>query len=155
MKKKGPMNPILTQQMLSVMEDTITQMKRGKNDDAVNDMLNNFLTYILKDAAPNLIELIQNCNTILQKFLESEIEIDKNSTYKIKEIKKKNIVIECNDIYNKSISYKDIPLKNFEKFIVKNTKVNYSSIDDIDESEASDVLLVNVIINSLISKITD
>ena len=155
MKKKGPMNPILTQQMLSVMEDTITQMKRGKNDDAVNDMLNNFLTYILKDAAPNLIELIQNCNTILQKFLESEVEIDKNSTYKIKEIKKKNIVIECNDIYNKSISYKDIPLKNFEKFIVKNTKVNYSSIDDIDESEASDVLLVNVIINSLISKITD
>lgn len=155
MKKKGPMNPILTQQMLSVMEDTITQMKRGKNDDAVNDMLNNFLTYILKDAAPDLIELIQNCNTILQKFLESEIEIDKNSTYKIKEIKKKNIVIECNDIYNKSISYKDIPLKNFEKFIVKNTKVNYSSIDDIDESEASDVLLVNVIINSLISKITD
>lgn len=155
MKKKGPMNPILTQQMLSVMEDTITQMKRGKNDDAVNDMLNNFLTYILKDAAPNLIELIQNCNTILQKFLESEIEIDKNSTYKIKEIKKKNIVIECNDIYNKSISYKDIPLKNFERFIVKNTKVNYSSIDDIDESETSDVLLVNVIINSLISKITD
>lgn len=155
MKKKEPMNPILTQQMLSVMEDTITQMKKGKNDEAVNDMLNNFLTYILKEAAPNLIELIQNCNTILQKFLESEIEIDKNTTYNIKEIKKKNIVIECNDIYNKSISYKDIPLKNFEKFIVKNTKVNYSSIDDIDEAETSDVLLVNVIINSLISKITD
>lgn len=154
MKQKPKVNPLLTQQMLAVMEETIENTSKGEKETEVNEMLNNFLTYVLKSLTKDVLNKIKDSTFVFDEFIKTVIDVDSNTKYRIDNVKQKYIVIECDDIYNKNVSYKNIPIKKFEDFI-KKINLSYDTLDNVDETETSDIVFLNLIIDNLVNKLKE
>ena len=154
MKQKPKVNPLLTQQMLAVMEETIENTSKGENETEVNKMLNNFLTYVLKSLTKDVLNKIKDSTFVFDEFIKTVIDVDSNTKYRIDNVKQKYIVIECDDIYNKSTTYKNVPIKKFEDFI-KKINLSYDTLDNVDETETSDIVFLNLIIDNLVNKLKE
>lgn len=154
MKQKPKVNPLLTQQMLAVMEETIENTSKGENETEVNKMLNNFLTYVLKSLTKDVLNKIKDSTFVFDEFIKTVIDVDSNTKYRIDSVKQKYIVIECDDIYNKSTTYKNVPIKKFEDFI-KKINLSYDTLDNVDETETSDIVFLNLIIDNLANKLKE
>lgn len=154
MKQKPKVNPLLTQQMLAVMEETIENTSKGEKETEVNEMLNNFLTYVLKSLTKDVLNKIKDSTFVFDEFIKTVIDVDSNTKYRIDNVKQKYIVIECDDIYNKNVSYKNVPIKKFEDFI-KKINLNYDTLDNVDETETSDIVFLNLIIDNLVNKLKE
>lgn len=154
MKQKPKVNPLLTQQMLAVMEETIENTSKGEKETEVNEMLNNFLTYVLKSLTKDVLNKIKDSTFVFDEFIKTVIDVDSNTKYRIDSVKQKYIVIECDDIYNKNVSYKNVPIKKFEDFI-KKINLNYDTLDNVDETETSDIVFLNLIIDNLVNKLKE
>ena len=154
MKQKPKVNPLLTQQMLAVMEETIENTSKGENETEVNKMLNNFLTYVLKSLTKDVLNKIKDSTFVFDEFIKTVIDVDSNTKYRIDSVKQKYIVIECDDIYNKSTTYKNVPIKKFEDFI-KKINLSYDTLDNVDETETSDIVFLNLIIDNLVNKLKE
>ena len=154
MKQKPKVNPLLTQQMLAVMEETIENTSKGEKETEVNEMLNNFLTYVLKSLTKDVLNKIKDSTFVFDEFIKTVIDVDSNTKYRIDNVKQKYIVIECDDIYNKNVSYKNVPIKKFEDFI-KKINLSYDTLDNVDESETSDIVFLNLIIDNLVNKLKE
>ena len=154
MKQKPKVNPLLTQQMLAVMEETIENTSKGEKETEVNEMLNNFLTYVLKSLTKDVLNKIKDSTFVFDEFIKTVIDVDSNTKYRIDNVKQKYIVIECDDIYNKNISYKNVPIKKFEDFI-KKINLSYDTLDNVDETETSDIVFLNLIIDNLVNNLKE
>lgn len=154
MKQKPKVNPLLTQQMLAVMEETIENTSKGEKETEVNEMLNNFLTYVLKSLTKDVLNKIKDSTFVFDEFIKTVIDVDSNTKYRIDNVKQKYIVIECDDIYNKNVSYKNVPIKKFEDFI-KKINLSYDTLDNVDETETSDIVFLNLIIDNLVNKLKE
>ena len=154
MKQKPKVNPLLTQQMLAVMEETIENTSKGEKETEVNEMLNNFLTYVLKSLTKDVLNKIKDSTFVFDEFIKTVIDVDSNTKYRIDNVKQKYIVIECDDIYNKSTTYKNVPIKKFEDFI-KKINLSYDTLDNVDETETSDIVFLNLIIDNLVNKLKE
>ena len=154
MKQKPKVNPLLTQQMLAVMEETIENTSKGEKETEVNEMLNNFLTYVLKSLTKDVLNKIKDSTFVFDEFIKTVIDVDSNTKYRIDNVKQKYIVIECDDIYNKNVSYKNVPIKKFEDFI-KKRNLSYDTLDNVDETETSDIVFLNLIIDNLVNKLKE
>lgn len=154
MKQKPKVNPLLTQQMLAVMEETIENTSKGEKETEVNEMLNNFLTYVLKSLTKDVLNKIKDSTFVFDEFIKTVIDVDNNTKYRIDNVKQKYIVIECDDIYNKNISYKNVPIKKFEDFI-KKINLSYDTLDNVDETETSDIVFLNLIIDNLVNNLKE
>lgn len=154
MKQKPKVNPLLTQQMLAVMEETIENTSKGEKETEVNEMLNNFLTYVLKSLTKDVLNKIKDSTFVFDEFIKTVIDVDNNTKYRIDNVKQKYIVIECDDIYNKSTTYKNVPIKKFEDFI-KKINLSYDTLDNVDETETSDIVFLNLIIDNLVNNLKE
>ena len=154
MKQKPKVNPLLTQQMLAVMEETIENTSKGEKETEVNEMLNNFLTYVLKSLTKDVLNKIKDSTFVFDEFIKTVIDVDSNTKYRIDNVKQKYIVIECDDIYNKSTTYKNVPIKKFEDFI-KKINLSYDTLDNVDETETSDIVFLNLIIDNLVNNLKE
>lgn len=154
MKQKPKVNPLLTQQMLAVMEETIENTSKGEKETEVNEMLNNFLTYVLKSLTKDVLNKIKDSTFVFDEFIKTVIDVDSNTKYRIDNVKQKYIVIECDDIYNKNVSYKNVPIKKFEDFI-KKINLSYDTLDNVDETETSDIVFLNLIIDNLVNNLKE
>ena len=154
MKQKPKVNPLLTQQMLAVMEETIENTSKGEKETEVNEMLNNFLTYVLKSLTKDVLNKIKDSTFVFDEFIKTVIDVDNNTKYRIDNVKQKYIVIECDDIYNKNVSYKNVPIKKFEDFI-KKINLSYDTLDNVDETETSDIVFLNLIIDNLVNNLKE